>query len=203
MIYIREASEDEMVALFLKTEIKSTRFRDRILAAIDQLKAKESIVTEPNLASAEENDLRREILSIFRGYGRDAEMFEGYPGDIRWVWVDLSRADLERVRYIDYSYWNELSSHTRLAKVAATNIRKGIEVFGVSNDGFLEGAKDLLKGASFPPMILVVNRDSGQLTVLEGHFRLTVYMLEPDHIPQRLRTMVGLVDQEGFDSWNL
>ena len=140
MIYIREASEDEMVALFLKTEIKSTRFRDRILAAIDQLKAKESIVTEPNLASAEENDLRREILSIFRGYGRDAEMFEGYPGDIRWVWVDLSRADLERVRYIDYSYWNELSSHTRLAKVAATNIRKGIEVFGVSNDGFLEGA---------------------------------------------------------------
>ncbi|HZK34956.1 MAG TPA: hypothetical protein VFD33_06575 [Bacillota bacterium] len=201
MEYICEASEDEMVLLFLQTEIKSTRFRGRILKAIKQLNTQESIITEPNLDSAEENEMRKRILSIFRGYGRNAEIFEGLPEDIRWVWVNLTRGELEMVRYIEYSYWNELSAGSRLAKDAAVNIRKGMEIFGVKNDGFIAGSKYLVEGGSFPPMIFLTDNDNKHLVALEGHLRLTAYMLEPDFIPDKLRTMIGYVARGEFIRW--
>ena len=70
------------------------------------------------------------------------------------------------MKYIDYDYWVELSGGSRKAKDAAGNIRNGVEIFGVSNDGFLAGARALAGGSAFPPMIFV--SDYENIIVLEA-----------------------------------
>jgi hypothetical protein len=201
MEYICESSENEMIALFLQTEIRSDRYRDEILRVLSDLGLQESIILEPDMRSDEENVLREEVLARFRGYGEEREIFEGFPKNVRWTWAYLSKSDLEKVKYIDYDYWVELSGGSRKAKDAAGNIRNGVEIFGVSNDGFLAGARALAGGSAFPPMIFV--SDYENIIVLEGHFRLTVYMLEPDHMPGRLKVMVGYAQKKELMKWSL
>ncbi|HOJ80035.1 MAG TPA: hypothetical protein PK767_01600 [Clostridiales bacterium] len=201
MEYICESSENEMIALFLQTEIRSERYRDEILQALSGFGARESVILEPDIGSDGENVLRRKVLARFRGYGEDREIFEGFPEDVRWIWAYVTASELEKVKYIDYDYWVELSGGSRLAKDAAVNIRNGVEIFGVSNDGFLAGAKALLDGAAFPPMILV--SDNEETIVLEGHFRLTVYMLEPVCAKDKLKVMIGYTSKEKLMKWSL
>ena len=179
MEYLRESSENEMIALFLQTEIRSERYRDEIMRVISDLGAHGSIILEPDLDSCEENALRKKVLARFRGYGEDREIFEGFPADVRWVWANMTVSELEKVKYIDYDYWVELSGGSRLAKDAAARIRNGVEIFGVSNEG-LRPEQRLLPAGAHSAMILVSNHE--EIIVLEGHFRLTVYMLEPDSI---------------------
>ncbi len=203
MEYIGESSENEMIALFLQTEAKSPRYRDKILQIISDMGVDSSIVIDPNIKSDEENALRKEILSRFRGFGKDKEIFDGFPKNVRWVWVNLTKNDLYKVKYINYSYWIGLSGGSRLAKDAAENIRKGVEIFNVKNDGFIEGARYALAGNSFPPMILVSDYENENIIVLEGHLRLTAYMLVPDAIPDNLKVMVGYAEKEELMKWSL
>lgn len=153
MKYIGESSENEMIALYLQTEAKSARYRDNIFQIVSDMEVDRSIVIDPDINSNEEKDIRKEILCRFRGYGEDREIFEGFTKNVRWVWVNLTKNDLNKVRYINYSCWIELSGGSRLAKDAAENIRKGIEIFNVKNDGFIEGSRYVLAGNSFPPMM--------------------------------------------------
>lgn len=43
---------------------------------------------------------------------------------VEWVWAQMA-AELARVRYIEYSYWNELWGGSRLAADAAQRINAG------------------------------------------------------------------------------
>src|SRR5229473_1872620 len=55
-----------MVAVFLKTEIASYRFRDDILAILDRHGRDPRIVEQPDTASPEENAYRRAALGEWR-----------------------------------------------------------------------------------------------------------------------------------------
>ena len=103
----------------------------------------------------------------------------------------ITPAELARVRFIDYDYWVELSGGTRLAVDAAPLIRSGVAPFGVSSDWALGMAQAVADGARFPPLILVTTGPSGDLVVLEGHARLTAYMLARDRLPPELEVLVG------------
>src|SRR5215470_20219721 len=103
----------------------------------------------------------------------------------------ITRAELATVRYIDYDYWVELSGGTRLAADAAARIRAGVAPFGVPSDWALGMAQAVAGGAQFPPLILVTTGPGGGLVVLEGHARLTAYMLAPDRLPPELEVLVG------------
>jgi hypothetical protein len=52
-----------------------------------------------------------------------------------------------------------------------------VTVFGVSSDRPLSMALVVAGGARFPPLILVTTGFFGDLVVLEGHVRLTAFML--------------------------
>jgi hypothetical protein len=52
-------------------------------------------------------------------------------------------------------------------------------------------AEAFAHGARFPPLILVTAGPAGGLVVLEGHVRLTAYMLRPDRLPLELEVLVG------------
>jgi hypothetical protein len=188
---LRASSEAEMVALFLRTELPAARFRDTLHALLEQAGLPERVVTEPNLDDPAENQAREALLTQHRGYGTRTGLFEGFPREVSWYWMALTPAELAAVRYVEYDYWIELSGGSRLAADAAPRIRAGVAPFGVSSHWALGMAQVFADGARFPPLILVCAGGSGGLVVLEGHVRLTAYMLRPDRLPAELEVLVG------------
>jgi hypothetical protein len=191
MRQLRPSSEAEMVALFLRTELPSDRWRDDMRVLLERAGLTDRVVTDPDLNDDAENQVRLRLLTEHRGYGTRAELFEDFPDEVCWKWMAVTPDDLAEVRYIEYDYWVELSGGTRLAVDAATRIRAGVAPFGVSNDGVLGMAQAVADGASFPPLILVTTGPGADLVVLEGHVRLTAFMLARDHLPPELEVLVG------------
>ncbi len=134
------------------------------------------MLTRPDLADQHANEARRALLAATRGYGEDREIFEHFPATVRWEWIRLTAAELAQVRYIEYSYWNEISGGSRLAADAAKNIRAGVRPYGVSNQRFIRAAAALLRGEHFPPLILA-GPGHDDLVCLEGNLRLTAHAL--------------------------
>ncbi len=188
-----------MVALFLRTELPAARFRDKLQALLDQAGLPERLVTAPNLDDPAENQAREQLLTAHREYGTRAGLFDGFPDDVCWEWMGITPAELAAVRYVDYDYWVELSGGTRLAADAAPRIRAGVAPFGVSSEWALGMAEAVAGGARFPPLILVTTGSSAGLVVLEGHCRLTAYMLCPDRLPPELEVLVG--SSPGVAGW--
>lgn len=199
MRFIEALNEDDVVAHFLKHEIRSERFGRAICDLLQQNGWPASLVEQPDLQSAEQCSIRAKVLSEFRGYQRNEGMFEGFPKDVAWARFAISSPELMQVRYIDYSYWNELSGGSRLPSDAAIRIRKGAMVLGRSTQHFLEMAEALRKGAKYPELILAGAQAHSTLVVLEGHARLTAYALAPDLIPSDLTVIVGL--SAGMSAW--
>ena len=188
---LRPSNEAEMVALFLRTELPAARFRDRLRALLDQAGQPERLVTAPSLDDPAENQAREQLLTQHREYGTRTGLFDAFPHDVCWEWMAISPAELATVPYVDYDYWVELSGGTRLAADAAPRIRAGVAPFGVSSDWAVGMAQAVAGGARFPPLILVTAGPAGGLVVLEGHCRLTAYMLRPDRLPPELEVLVG------------
>ena len=191
MLWLRPGCEAEMVAQFLRTELPAARFRDTLRVLLDQAGLPERLITAPNLDDPAENQAREQLLTQHREYGTRAGLFEGFPDDVCWEWMAITPAELATVRYVDYDYWVELSGGTRRAADAAPRIRAGAAPFGVRSDGALVMAQAFAGGARFPPLILVTAGPSGGLVVLEGHVRLTAYMLARDRLPPELDVLVG------------
>src|SRR5215471_11489326 len=99
---IRDSSEDEMIAVYVQTEANSSRFRADIQAHARRERIDPRILHTPDWRDAQENASRRAILGAHRGYGRNEGFFQGFPADVRWERVALTREELEQVRYIDY-----------------------------------------------------------------------------------------------------
>ena len=176
MRVLRESTAEEMVACFLHGELNSERFGQGIRDALRVCGQPETLLTRPDVADQHANQARRALLAATRGYGEDRGIFEHFPATVRWEWARLTAAELAQVRYIEYSYWNEISGGSRLAADAAKNIRAGVRPYGVSNQRFIRAARGLLRGDRFPPLILA-GPGFDELVCLEGNLRLTAHAL--------------------------
>jgi hypothetical protein len=170
------SSDDEMVATFLRGELSSERFGGDIRACLTSSGQPERLLTCPDLSDAEANAARRSVLAATRGYGEDRELFTDFPAQVTWIRALLSAAELALVRYMDYSYWYEISGGSRLPADAAARIQAGLRAWDVPNGRFTEAARALARGEQFPPLILV-GENQRELVCLEGHLRLTAYAL--------------------------
>lgn len=177
-----------MVAVFLRGELPSGHTGPAIERALAKTGVDPRVVREPDVSDPDANATRRRLLAEARGYD-GAGLFNGFPADVRWEWAAITPEELMSVRYIDYSYWVELSGGTRLPTDGARRIREGVEPFGVPSAGFFELADELATGAQFSPLILV-DGPAG-LVVLEGHARLTAYALQRAAVPPELEVLVG------------
>lgn len=191
MLHLHTIDEDEMVAVFLQTELASYRFRPTLLDLLRRDGRDPRTVERPDLADAEENAYRRRLLGAYRGYRRNADVFTAMPDAVRWYRALITPDELAQVRYLNDEYWIELSGGSRLAVDAAARIRQGIEAYGVGNGGFWYLADALTSGAVFPELILIGEDERGPLVVLEGHVRLTAYAIRPDCLPPTLPVLVG------------
>lgn len=201
MKLLNQISEDEVIAVFLKTEIKSNRFGKRILDSLKKDKKSKNIIINPNLEDTKENQYRKKLLGKVRGFGINKYLFENFPKDVKWYKAIVEKQELKKVKYIDYSYWNKLSNGTRLPAQAAKNIKAGVKVFGVSNKGFINILSEIKKRRTFPPMIFVAKNKRSRMVVLEGHARLTAYFLEPKYIPKTMKIIMGYSNK--MNNWDL
>ncbi len=191
MRHLKRISEAEMIAVFLRTELASSRIVPTIGDLVRRDGRDRSVISDPDLSNTADNVYRRRVLGAYRGYGRDAELFAGFPAIARWYHAIATKDDLTRVRYINYAYWNALSGGSRVPADAAARIRQGIEVFNVSNTGFWHLTDAIAAGATFPEMIMVGARKGAPLILVEGHARLTAYFLRPEAIPSAMNVIVG------------
>ncbi|WP_339272580.1 hypothetical protein NYE54_14245 [Paenibacillus sp. FSL K6-1330] len=199
MKILNQVQEDEVIAEFLLAEINSDRFKEGILNALRDHDL--NLLIKPNLNDQTENKIRRDILGQTRGYGRNTDLFENFPKEVKWYKALFKKQDLKEVMYINYSYWNELSSNTRLPLQASKNIMNQIEVYEISNQGFLDINLVLKNGKVFPRLIFVSMNENSQIVVLEGHARLTAYFIESEYIPYELEVLIGY--SEKFSEWDL
>ena len=200
MVLLNKSSENEMVSLFLIEEIKSERWKDKIIKILEDENIDINLVLEPNLNDIKENKTREKILRKFRGYN-NKELFENFPKKIDWNWALLDNNDILRIKYITYSYWEELTNGTRLAKDSVKNIKNNIEIFGVSNNGFIEISEYIKNGNKFDPLIILAPLEKkDNMIVLEGRARLTAINLAIDYITE-LKVLIGFVEEEILNKW--
>lgn len=193
---IGDSSEDEMIACFLLGELTSPRFGAGIRRALAEARQSAHLLTDADLADPVANRARRDLLAATRGYGENRDVFEDFPAQVHWARAVLTPDELARVRYIEYSYWNELSDGSRLPGDAAKRIRAGVRVFGVSNERFIKAARAVRRGERFSPLILAGPRPE-TLVCLEGHLRLTAYALAG--FPRGVECLVG--SAEAMQRW--
>lgn len=176
MKILKNASEEEMLLSFLKSEYRSARFGKDVADALRELGIDDDVITRGDAGDESGNALRRQVMRVFRGYP-DREIFENFPAEIRWVYAEMEEKDLSSILYLDDDYWNELSSHTGRPADAAENIARGVTVYGVPNDGFLAARDALAGGTVFPPIVLLTAGEG--FLAIEGHQRLTAYAMVP------------------------
>lgn len=194
MNVLRTSSEDEMILEFLKAEYRSERFSEQIKKAMKELLLDESIILSADLNNTNENIARKKLLGEFRGYGLNRDLFENFPRDIQWSLCNFVSDDLNKIRYIDYSYWNELSQGTHSPLTAAQTIQKGIEIYDQSNAGFVKAAEFIKSGGKFSRPILLTS-DSEHFVIVEGHLRITAFAL----VPERFNNIECFVGKCGDD----
>lgn len=188
-----------MIAVFLRAEIDSKRFGSNVASNLLKLNVSRKLIDSPNLIDNQENSLRRKILDNYRGYGRNTALFNNFPQVVEWNWVEFSQEDLEKIMYMNYDYWNDLSEGSRLPLDAARNILNGVEIFNQSNKRFFEAVEALKNGQKFHPIIVVSSGKEGNVVVLDGHLRLTAYMLEPQAVSQYTKMIIG--NSPDFNKW--
>lgn len=199
MKVLHQSSEEEMILEYLRAELSSKRFSDNIRKTMKRLSLDERIISAADLQSADENRKRRELLGAVRGYGRNESMFERFPAITDWKLCSFSQEDLGQIRYIDYSYWNELSGGTHRPVDAAETIRKGICIYGQSNEGFSNAALYIRNGGIFPKMFFLT-ADFGNYVIVEGHLRMTAYAMAPDYFND-VEVIVGKCDADELNGW--
>lgn len=202
MKLVKKVPESAMVAAFLKAEFSSPRFSDDLRKAMQSFSVEEAVITHPDITDMQENELRAQVLGAYRGYQQDREMFDGVPSNLTWYEAEIARQEVGNLRYVDYSYWDELTDSTRLVKDGVKNIQQGKVVFAVSHDRFWAVTERILHGEhDFEPMILWGPDGDSPLEILEGHLRATAFGLAGDKAPATIKVIVGLLDTPG--SWCL
>jgi hypothetical protein len=196
----RPATEPEVVLAFLRGEIDSERFGADVRRALGEVGGAR-LVRQPDLASPEENRARECALAAARGW-RDTGLFEGFPERVDWCHGVLPPEILARVRYIDYSYWNELSGGSRRPADVQDMLRSGRLpdwVVELGTDWCFRLAARLAGAASLDDLIMVAAPDLSRIVVLEGHARLTGVFVGGLQERLTVRAYVGV--SAAIDRW--
>lgn len=195
MRLLERVADDEMIAAFLQAEIDSERFGRDVRSCLRPFGRGVSILRTPDTTNSVENGIRREILASFRGYGRNAYLFPGFPANVIWWRAHLSVTYLLEVSYCTHPEWTGLSGGTRKVTDGAAAVRDGDES---ENARLIRAiAAAIERGKPQAPLILVGKTESGPFVALEGHKRLTAYALTTEFIPSGVDVFVGLSEDIG------
>jgi hypothetical protein len=194
----RPATEAEVVLAFLRGEADSKRFGEDVRRALVDVGGLQ-LVRRPDLTSAKENRARERALAVARGW-RDAELFEGFPEQVDWYHGVLPPDVLTRVRFIDYSYWVELSGGSRRPADVADTLRSGrlpAWLSELGTDWCFQFEARLATAEAVEDLIVMATPDLSRLVLLEGHARLTAIFVGGLQRRLTVRAYLGLSDAIG------
>jgi hypothetical protein len=193
MRLLHPVSEDEVVAVFLRGELDSSRYGEKLSAILARDGRDLRVLRSPDLGDAETNAYRRQLLDEYRAYERRDGLFLGFPQAVEWFRAALERDEVLDILFINWKWWLELSGGTRRPRDAASRIRAG-EVAGVTAD---EDEPLAQASATQPELIAATTPAHSPLVLVEGHFRLTAYALFPEYVPEELEILLGVSDEMG------
>ena len=192
MRLLQTISADEMVAHFLRTEIHSSRFGSAILGSAGKGWQRPRHRGQPRSGRSDCKCVSGRAAGRVAGLWEGCGCFHGLSDDVVWYRGVLDRADWERVMYIDdEDFWNEFSGGSRLVRDAVQRIYAG-EVPTEEAAWFWPIADALAQGQTFPELILVYNPTTEELVLLEGHVRMTGFLLRPQNLPSELPVLLGV-----------
>jgi hypothetical protein len=199
MRLLHRVSEDEMIAVFLRGELDSGRYGDKLRALLARDARAVDVLRRPDLGDAAENGYRRRLLDEHRAYERREGLFQGFPSRVDWFRASLTADEVLDILYIDWDWWLELSRGSRRPRDAARLIRAG-EISGVSVDEGDERIAAAARTGRATELIAVTTPSHTPLVLVEGHVRLTAYALFPDYLPRELELLLGV--SEEITSWS-
>jgi hypothetical protein len=185
---------DVMVAAFLRAEVNSPRFGEPLLRLLARDHRDRRLLDAPSVNDPDENAYRARLLGEWRGYERNEDVFTDLPDDTRWFRAVLDRDDLERVKYINDDYWTGFSGGSRFVRDAVARLRSA-EIDSGEAACYWAFAQALAEGARFPELILLHNPRTDELVVMEGHIRITAYLLWAGSQPVELPVLLGRSEQ--------
>jgi hypothetical protein len=186
-------SEDEVVSAFLRAEIDSDRYGEKLRRLLARDQREPSVLRHPDLADDCENRYRQQLLDEHRAFERREEMFGGFPRQIDWLRAALEREEVLDILYIDWDWWRTLSGGSRSPRDAAQRVRTGV-IAGVTAAEHEPAARAFRAGAP-PELIAVTTPAYAPLVLVEGHVRLTAYALFPEYLPPETEILLGISEE--------
>ena len=172
------ARECEMVLAFLRAEVGMKRWEQYTSGAFAQLRRADltldKLVREADLQNEDHNAARRQILGNYRGYGRNALLFFGFPGDAMWRRVELEPQDLNCLVYCAEPNWTAFSHGTRKPSVVAQRIANG--ELGDDPAPRVRAIQERVRAGDRLPELITAEGANDKLILLEGHSRATAYV---------------------------
>ncbi len=176
-------SEHQVIAEFLRSEFHHPEFEE-------YRKEFEYLVTQPNLESDRENALRRALLFLRRG-----AMWRELPDDTQWFKVELTRNDLERIRFFPRAQWRRVAEGSFYLTDMVDSLRVEWER-SPEHEFFrkLHRMTTSVQEGSVSPTVLLIGVDAqSPLTILDGNHRMAAAMLaEPPADLDRFQFICGL-----------
>jgi O-antigen/teichoic acid export membrane protein len=190
----RRASEDEVIAEFLKNDFQCPEFQD-------YQEAVGRIVFEPAFDDPMENELRRALLFV-----RHGSLWRELPSGTEWYEVKVGAADLPRIRVFPRAHWRKLAvgdfAITQVAQRVVDDryIERTPEAFRTK----IKDLRDHLQAndkAVAGAVLLIGISQSGPFTILDGNHRLLAATLASPEAVDRLRFFCGLSPRMAECCW--
>ena len=191
-------TEDEMISVFLRGEIDSSRYGDTLRGFLVRDGRGEDVLRRPDVGDVDANAYRRRLLDEHRAYVQRQGLFLDFPEHVDWFRALLEREEVLDILYINWDWWLEISGGSRRPRDAARRIHAG-EVPGVTASEDEPAAVALTASALPPPLIAVTPPALTPLVLVEGHARLTAYALFPEYLPPTLEIVLGV--SEAASEW--
>ncbi len=180
---VRPMTEPEVIAEFLRSEFHHPEFAE-------YRKEFEQIVNQPRLDNSRENALRRALLFLRRG-----AMWRELPQNTEWFKVELTRDDLQRIRFFPRAQWRRVAEGSFYLTDMVECLHARWQQ--TPDDDFFQKLRRLIKpvrDGRVNPTVLLIGVDTyGPLTLLDGNHRMAAAMLaQPAAALENFQFICGL-----------
>ncbi|HUY93839.1 MAG TPA: oligosaccharide flippase family protein [Terracidiphilus sp.] len=188
---IRRASENEVIAEFLKSDFHRHEF--------DEYKEPfGDLVLHPDLDNPDDNARRRALLFI-----RHLALWKELPVNTDWYEVEVNESDLSTIRIFPRAQWRKVARNNFSATEIAIGMRERSHLLDNSFVSKIDAiGRRLGRDASgFAAVILIGVNENEPFTVLDGNHRLIAAMLASPMRLSKLRFLCGLSPRMSECCW--
>ena len=188
---IRRATEDEVIAEFLKSDFHSPAFSE-------YRESLREVVNSPDLDDAGENAKRRALL-----YLRHLSLWKQIPAGTKWYEMEIDEANLGQIQAFPRAHWRRIARGNFSITEVAEGVRTRKDLVDLS---FLLkilsiGNRLRLDEPGFSAVILIGLNENERMTIVDGNHRLVAAMLSTPSAVKKLRFLCGLSPRMAECCW--